>query len=128
MEVEKEMINNMAIEIDNAKEEIKEIVEKCTRCGLCKSLCPVLKVIREEQSGPRGKAILLDNGVIEKLMYDCTLCKACEKRCPFHLKLCTAFIKARKILVIKKRENAANKDMIKNLNKTGNIYGIVEEN
>ena len=27
----------MTIESDNAKEDIKEIVEKCIKCGMCKS-------------------------------------------------------------------------------------------
>ncbi len=117
----------MTIESDNAKEEIREIVEKCFRCGLCKELCPVLKVMREEQYSPRGKAIILDNNIFEKIVYECTLCKACEKSCPLNLKLCDAFIKARLVLVNQNKEISENKDMIKNLNKTGNIFGEEEE-
>jgi Fe-S oxidoreductase len=117
----------MSVESDNAKEEIKEIVEKCIRCGLCKSLCPVFRIIREEQSSPRGKAIILDNDGYEKVMYYCTLCKACEKKCPVNLKLCTAFVRARKVLVESGKELDENKEMIKNLEKTGNIYGIKPE-
>ena len=116
----------MTIESDNAKEEIKEIIEKCFRCGFCKSLCPVLKVMREEQYGPRGKVIMLDNNYIDKIVYYCTLCKSCEKQCPADLKLCSAFIKARKILVEQKKELAENKEMIKNLQKKGNVYGEKE--
>jgi len=116
----------MSIESENAKEEIKEIVEKCIRCGLCKNLCPVLKVMREEQYSPRGKAIILDNDYFEKVVYDCTLCKACEKQCPLNLKLCTAFIKAREVLVGQKKGNSENKKMIENLDKIGNIYGEKE--
>ncbi len=113
----------MTIESDNAKEEIKEIVEKCFKCGFCKALCPVLKVLRTEQYSARGKAILLDNNYVDKIVYDCTLCKACEKMCPLDLKLCDAFIKARKILVEQKKEVSENKEMIENLGKTGNIFG-----
>ncbi len=114
----------MSIESDNAKEEIKEIVEKCFKCGFCKKLCPVLKVVREEQSSPRGKAIILDSGYVDKFIYECTLCKACEEKCPLNLKLCDSFIKARQILVRQKKELSENKEMIKNLDKTGNIFGI----
>jgi glycolate oxidase iron-sulfur subunit len=117
----------MAIEPDNAKEDVKEIVEGCIKCGLCRSLCPVLKVMKEEQYSPRGKAIILNNSFYEKIVYDCTLCKACEKQCPANLKLCTAFIKAREVLVNQKKEISANREMIKNLEKTGNIFGISEE-
>jgi len=117
----------MTIESDNAKEEIKEIVEKCVRCGLCKELCPVLKVLREERYGPRGQAIILDNNFFEKIVYDCNLCKACEQKCPLNLRLCDAFLKARIILVAEKKEDFKNKEMIENLNETGNIYGIKEK-
>jgi len=117
----------MTIEIDNAKEEIKEIVERCFRCGLCKSLCPVFKIIKEEQISPRGKAILLDNENFEKVVYECTLCKACEERCPLDLKLCEAFINAKKVLIAQRKEIPENKELIKNLNKSGNVYGIRKE-
>ncbi len=114
----------MSIEAENAKREIKEIVEKCVKCGLCKELCPVIKVMREEAYGPRGKVIMFDNDFIEKIVYDCTLCKACEKTCPASLKLCTAFLKAREVLVKQKREPHEAKDIIKNLEKTGNPFGM----
>ncbi len=58
----------MTIESDNAKEEIKEIIEKCTKCGLCKELCPVFKIIREEPYSPRGRVIILDNDVYDKIV------------------------------------------------------------
>ena len=83
--------------------------------------------MREEQYSPRGKAIILENKYFEKIVYDCTLCKACEKKCPLNLKLCTAFIRAREILVNSKKEIFENKEMIKNLEKSGNIYGMVEK-
>ncbi len=117
----------MAVEIDNAKEEIKEIVERCIFCGRCNSLCPVLKVMREEPYSPRGKAVILNNSFFEKIVYDCTLCKACEKQCPLDLKLTDAFLKSRRILVSQKKELVVNKEMMKNLQKTGNIYGIEEK-
>jgi glycolate oxidase iron-sulfur subunit len=114
----------MVVESDNAKEEIKEIVEGCIKCGLCRSLCPVLRVLKEEQYSPRGKAVILDNGFYEKIVYDCTLCKACEKQCPANIKVCEAMIKARGVLVRQKKEIPANKEMIKSLEKTGNVYGM----
>lgn len=117
----------MAVETDNAKEEVKEIVDECIRCGLCKELCPVLRIMREEQFSPRGKAIILDNNFFEKIVFDCTLCKACEAKCPLNIKLCRAFVKARKVLASTEKDIPANEDMIRNLNKTGNIFGIREE-
>jgi Fe-S oxidoreductase len=117
----------MGIDSENAKQEAKEIIEKCFRCGLCRELCPVLRVEREEQFSPRGKAIIIDNSNFEKIVYDCTLCKACEKKCPAGIKLCSSFIKAREVLVLQGKELASCKEVIKNLEETGNIYGTKEE-
>jgi len=116
----------MTVEADNAREEIKEIVEKCFRCGLCKNICPVLRIMREEQYSPRGKAVILDSDFVERIVYDCNLCKACEEQCPLDLKLCTAFIKARQVLVDNKKEISENKEMIRNLERTGNVFGKVK--
>ena len=117
----------MSIEASNAKQEIKEAIEKCIKCGLCKPLCPVLKVMREEQYSPRGQISLLDNNHFEKLVHDCTLCGACEEQCPLNIQLCSAIINARKVLVSQKKELEENKEMIKNLNKTGNVFGEIEK-
>jgi glycolate oxidase iron-sulfur subunit len=117
----------MSVEIENAKIEIREIIEKCVKCGLCKELCPVIKVMREEAYGPRGKIIMLENDFIEKIVYDCNLCRACEKTCPAGVKLCSAFVLAREVLVQQKREPVEARDIIRNLDKTGNPYGVKEE-
>ena len=117
----------MTVASDNAKEEIREIIDNCIKCGRCKSLCPVFKVLREEHYSPRGKVILMDNNYFEKILSNCTLCKACERKCPLDLKLSDAFMNARKILVEQKKEFAENREMIRNLNRTGNIFGIKEE-
>jgi len=117
----------MTIEAENTKEEIREILEKCTRCGLCREICPVLRVMRTENYSPRGKIIVLNENNFEKIIYECNLCKACEEKCPFNLKLCDAFIKARKILVLNNKEIPENKEMMRNLQKTGNIFGEKQE-
>lgn len=113
----------MSVEAENAKEEVKEIVERCVRCGMCKSNCPVFKVIREETISPRGKAILLQDDVFDKIVYECTLCKSCEVKCPSGVELCEAFRKAREFLVQNKKETPSNKEMIGNIRKSGNPFG-----
>jgi glycolate oxidase iron-sulfur subunit len=110
------------IEEKNAKEEITEICEKCIKCGLCKELCPVFKVLREEQYSPRAHMILLSNKIYDKILFDCSLCKACEEKCPLNLKLCSAIKKARNILNLKGRENPNNQKMLKNLAEGKNPY------
>ena len=112
------------IEEHNTTLEIKEIVSKCIKCGMCNNFCPVLREIREEDQSPRGLAVAMDQGYYEELVYKCTLCNACEENCPVELKLNEAFIKARKLLVMQKREMPENKEMVNNFKKTGNVFGI----
>lgn len=116
-----------SVELDNAIQEAKEIVEKCVKCGLCRPHCPVLRILREEPYSPRGKAILIDNKQYGQIVYDCTLCKACEVDCPLDLKLCTAFINVRKYLVGTGKELDNCLEMVKALEKSGNRFGVKEE-
>jgi len=111
----------MSIEERNAKEEITEIFDKCTKCGLCKELCPVFRVMREEQSSPRGHAILLSNRVFNEIIYQCSLCKACEIRCPFNLEICKAVKLGRQVLNLKGKENQKLKDILKRIQDKENI-------
>jgi Fe-S oxidoreductase len=111
------------IEAENAAWEIRDIVDKCIECGMCKSLCPVFKIIREESISPRGKAKMLKKEIYDKIVYECSLCKACEVKCPANVKLCDAFRKARLVLVEHNKETKENKEMIKNIREYGNPFG-----
>lgn len=119
------MIAKTSVEAENAKEEVEEIIEKCVKCGMCKSLCPVFRIVREETISPRGKVLILEKDIYDKIVYECSLCKACEEKCPLNLKLCDAFRKARKVLVESGKETKENKEMIKNIRKDGNPFGKV---
>ena len=113
----------MKIEEHNIKEEIKEIVGKAAKSGIINENCSVFRIMRDEQYSPKGKAAMLDKGFYEKVFYNCNLCKACEFGSS---NLCDAFQKARQVLVLQTKELPENKEMIKNLQKTGNVYGIIE--
>ncbi len=117
------MKKQLNIETINLLNEINEILSLCIKCGMCKSLCPVFKVLREESVSPRGKAILLNEGILDKIVFQCTLCKACEEKCPLDLKICDAVRKARQILVLSGKELKENQEMIDNVRRTGNPFG-----
>lgn len=106
----------------NSKEEAIEIMEKCINCGLCKELCPVFKVLREEQSSPRGHAILISENIFDKLVFDCTLCKACEIKCPMKMEICEAMKKARQVLNLKNKDNPEGKKLLKKFLEGKNPY------
>ena len=111
------------IEANNLIEEVAEILEPCVRCGMCKSFCPVFKVLREEHLSPRGHAILLSDKVLDKIIFQCNLCKACEKKCPADVKVCDAVLKAREAMVLKGKGLKSNTEMIENIRKKGNPFG-----
>lgn len=114
------MVNDL--EIKNAKNEILEIFDKCNRCGMCKELCPVFRTLRQEDLSPRGHAILLSNKVIDKMVLDCTLCRACEEKCPFNLEICKAIKRARQVLNLKSQENPELKALAKKISEGKNPY------
>ena len=116
----------MSIESENAKEEIKEIVDSCIKCGLCKANCPSFDVFKQEPYCPRGLCILFKDNAYGKNVYDFCLDKSCKTICPVGIDIDEAVIKARKILVENKKEIPEIVNVINNLNKTGNIFGIRE--
>jgi Fe-S oxidoreductase len=115
------------IEANNLLEEVSEILESCIRCGMCKSLCPVFKVLREEPITPRGKVHLLSNKTIDKIMFHCNLCKACEQKCPLNIKICDAIRKSREAMVLKGHGLSSNEKMMENVRKHGNPFGELTE-
>jgi Fe-S oxidoreductase len=111
------------VDIENLKIQIRETLEPCIKCGLCKSLCPVFKELREEYYSPRGRAVFLSDETLDKIIFKCNLCKACEKKCPLKIKVWEATQKARELMVLKGKELPENKEMIKNIRETGNPFG-----
>ena len=111
------------IEAENLLEEANEIFEKCVSCGMCKSLCPVFRVLKEERVSARGMGMLLSDKVMDKVFFECNLCKACEKKCPLDLKICDAIRKGREALVLKNKGLKSNEEMMENIRKTGNPFG-----
>jgi len=111
------------VQANNLMEEVSVELEKCIKCGMCKDLCSVFKILKEEGVSPRGKSIILSEKLIGEIIFKCNLCKACEERCPLNLKLCDSFVKAREASVLMNKELKQNKDMIENIRKFGNPVG-----
>ncbi|MFA7658842.1 MAG: (Fe-S)-binding protein [Candidatus Gastranaerophilaceae bacterium] len=99
----------------------KDEIHKCSKCGLCQSVCPVYEITGNDCAVSRGKFIML-NGIIKgdlklnknvnKYLDMCLKCNACKNFCP-------SGIDARKIFLAAKEEyfnNAANSKFIRILN------------
>jgi Fe-S oxidoreductase len=119
----KKITEQQKIEIFNSIEESSELLEKCIKCGMCKSLCPVFKALKEEEISPRGHSILITNKIIQENLFKCNLCKACEQKCPLNLKICDAILKAREALTLQDKNLKTNEEMIQNVRKKGNPFG-----
>jgi len=110
------------MQINNLIEEIQSTLSPCIKCGMCKSLCPVFKSVLEEDVSPRGHSILLNEGKLNELVFKCTMCKACEEKCPLNLKICDAIEKAREVLVLRDKGLKTNKKMVEQIRKTGSPF------
>ncbi len=68
----------------------REDIERCVRCGTCRSVCPTLDTVRRESHCARGRLTLIEaylNGEelgerYLKYIKECTLCGACYSSCP----------------------------------------------
>ncbi len=75
---------------DNINENIKKDLEKCTRCGLCISNCPIYDIIKDENNTSRGLILKL-LGYEKKFLSEkelkgdlkiCLNCSKCASNCP----------------------------------------------
>ncbi len=79
---------------ENCEEQIKEEVYKCSKCGLCQSVCPVYRATKNEMYLPRGRNIVLNNfynngkQLSKKFTEDldvCLYCNECKRFCPSNI-------------------------------------------
>ncbi len=82
-------------------------VARCSRCGICQSVCPLYNVTKNESDVTRGKLMLLDGlmrsffddpkGVLQRLDR-CLLCGSCAANCPRGVNAVEIFLNARVII------------------------------
>ncbi len=104
---------------------MKKKISECIHCGICNSRCPTLRATSNEHYGPRGRALMVNNKIVDKTFYECTLCGACEEECPINIKIDLRRI--RELLVKEGIETEANREMIKNIREYGNPFGELKE-
>lgn len=81
-------------------EDFKEDINKCSKCGLCQSVCPVYKITGNDCAVSRGKFVMLDgvlkgdlklNKNINKYLDLCLKCDKCKNFCPSAIDVCKIF-------------------------------------
>lgn len=122
-------------------EKIKEILEKCVRCGKCRARCPSLDASDEgtprwEIYSPRGRMRLAE-GLLEgkitptrKLqdaLYTCFVCNQCVEECPSMAGISDVIIETRRQLV---KGGNAPEDVIQvqdTIIESSNIFDMEQE-
>lgn len=75
-------------------------INKCSKCGLCQSVCPVYKITGNDCAVSRGKFVMLEgvlkgdlklNRTIEKYLDMCLRCGKCKDFCPGGIDVCEIF-------------------------------------
>ena len=81
-------------------EDFAEDINKCSKCGLCQSVCPVYKITGNDCAVSRGKFVMLDgvlkgdlklNKNINKYLDLCLKCDKCKSFCPSAIDVCKIF-------------------------------------
>ncbi len=67
------------------------IASKCGKCGLCLAVCPVHRLLMEEQASPRARIQLIESykrkklpssPYLKELINRCLMCGSCAANCP----------------------------------------------
>ncbi|MBS3112609.1 (Fe-S)-binding protein [Candidatus Woesearchaeota archaeon] len=98
--------------------------QKCNTCGLCKAICPVYNITKNETKSPRSKLVLIKENLLSEQFHECLMCDSCKHECPSEIDIPKEVKKVRTVLVNTFQESDEGKVIMKNLRDKGNIYGI----
>lgn len=92
--------------------ELEDSIIKCTKCGLCQSVCPVFSELGRESSVARGKIALVEaliqgrlklTSTLAERVRCCLLCATCVESCPSGVRVDYIVSKARAAIAAKIR-------------------------
>ncbi len=108
-----------------------ESLNKCTDCGLCRQVCPVFRVLKDETVSPRAKNNIAKHfdknkdKIDKEFFYQyCNWCEACVEICPVGVGFDA--IKVREEIVSIGYVSKENKDMVENIKQYGTPFGKVD--
>jgi glycolate oxidase iron-sulfur subunit len=98
----------------------KKAPQNCGKCGLCLNVCPVYKVLKEEQASPRAKLQLIkayendtlsSSPLLKEIISKCLMCGSCAANCPSGIDHYSKFMEMRRKMVEDQGETPAIKSL-----------------
>ncbi|RKY54483.1 MAG: hypothetical protein DRP89_04915, partial [Candidatus Neomarinimicrobiota bacterium] len=108
----------------------------CIRCAYCFEGCPVFKELGWEVDTARGKLVfayglltseLEPSEYIAEKLFQCTFCKDCMERCSANISVTDILSAIRADLYEAGFSYDSHKELLKKIEKSGNIFGKVIE-
>ena len=117
--------------------ELKDIIQRCTRCGNCQYYCPSFTVSKLETHVARGRLQLIKKNLEEgkdysdvfvKRINQCLLCGNCSQNCPAGISVQEIVEDIRGLCIEKRGPLPAMEMTAKSIGEKGNITGDSREN
>jgi glycolate oxidase iron-sulfur subunit len=87
---------------------MQKVTGNCGKCGICLTVCPVFKVLKEEQASPRARIQLIkayeekklpSSPLLKDLISKCLMCGSCAAICPSGVDHYSKFMNMRSELI-----------------------------
>ena len=99
------------------------MIDDCNECGICKSVCPMYRIMLKESQSPRGMLIVEGKGIKTPSVFNCANCFACKEVCPSKVDFSIERIRQK---IVKEVEIEAARKILENIQKCNNPYGVDE--
>jgi glycolate oxidase iron-sulfur subunit len=102
----------MYVPANDFSETARRELEKCARCGKCRSVCPIFDTVKDEAFVARGRIALADalrkeeifpGTEIRTIMSACLMCRRCSEICPSGVEF-TEVLNAARIHLARERQ------------------------
>jgi glycolate oxidase iron-sulfur subunit len=105
-------------------------IDRCLKCGLCRSVCPVFAEVRDESNSARGRIAMIEalresklslSPILIDRLSKCLNCKACMEACPSGIKVDEIILAARAEIFKRGRFPFLKKFIFRNLLRRGRL-------
>jgi len=105
-------------------------LQKCVRCGTCRSVCPVFEELGWESCNTRGRIMVINrlmdgykaDGDVLKSLNSCTTCGICAENCPAEVKPYLLVESARRELISRNVMTKAQAQLNHKVVCSGNVF------